>query len=105
MAYAATQRTTEIGIRLAIGAQRGSILTLLMRQGLRLLAIGSTIGLAGALVSTRYIEAQLFGVKATDPLTFIGVGVVLAVTCLAACAIPALRAMRVEPIVALRGSG
>ena len=77
MAHAATERTTEIGIRLAMGAQPASIVTLLLGQGLRLLGIGVAIGLTGALLGTRYIEAQLFGVTATDPLTFVGGCVVL----------------------------
>jgi predicted permease len=102
MAQAATERTGEIGIRLAIGAQRVSILTLLMGRGVRLLAIGFAIGLSIAGAGTRYIEAQLFGVTATDPLTFGGVCLGLASAGLAACLIPAWRAMRVDPIVALR---
>lgn len=104
MAHAATQRTPEIGIRLAMGAQPRAILTLLLGQGVRLLGLGLIIGLAAALAGTRYIEAQLFGVTATDPLTFAAGGVVLAIAGLAACAIPALRAMRVDPISALRQS-
>jgi predicted permease len=102
MAHAASQRTAEIGIRLAMGAQPSSIVSLLLGQGLRLLGIGLAIGLAGALVSTRYIEAQLFGVTATDSLTFVGVCVVLGIAGLAASVIPAVRAMRLDPIIALR---
>ncbi len=102
MAYVATQRTTEIGIRLAMGAQRASIVTLVIWRGVRLLAIGVAMGLTGALIGTRYIEAQLFGVTATDPLTFVTVCLLLAIAGLTACAIPAWRAMRVDPIVALR---
>jgi predicted permease len=102
MAYVASQRTTEIGIRLAMGAQRASIVTLVIWRGIRLLAIGVAIGLTGALIGTRYIEAQLFGVTATDPLTFLTVCLLLAIAGLTACAIPAWRAMRVDPIVALR---
>lgn len=102
MAHAATQRTPEIGIRLAMGAQPASIVSLLLGQGLRLLAIGTAIGLTAALLGTRYIEAQLFGVTATDPLTFASGCVVLAIAGFAASVIPALRAMRVDPIVALR---
>ena len=104
MAHAATQRTPEIGIRLAMGAQPASIVTLLLGQGLRLLGIGTASGLAGALLGTRYIEAQLFGVTATDPLTFVSGCVVLAIAGLAASLIPALRAMRVDPISTLRQS-
>jgi predicted permease len=102
MAHAATQRTPEIGIRLAMGAQPASIVSLLLGEGLRLLAIGAAIGLTGAYVGTRYIEAQLFGVTATDPLTFASGCLVLAIAGLAAALIPALRAMRVDPLVALR---
>jgi len=103
MAYVATQRTTEVGIRLAMGAQPASIVRLVIWRGIRLLAIGVAMGLMGALISTRYIEAQLFGVTATDPLTFVTVCLLLAIAGLTACAIPAWRAMRVDPIVALRG--
>ena len=102
MAHAATQRTPEIGIRLAMGAQPASIVTLLLGQGLRLLGIGVAIGLTGALLGARYIEAQLFGVTATDPLTFVSGCVVLAIAGLTASVIPALRAMHVDPIIALR---
>lgn len=102
MAHVANQRTPEIGIRLALGAQPGSIVSLLLGQGLRLLGMGAAIGLTGALVGTRYIEAQLFGVTATDPATFIGGCVVLAIAGLTASVIPALRAMRVDPVTALR---
>ena len=102
MAHVATQRTPEIGIRLALGAQPASIVTLLLGQGFRLLGTGLAIGLAAALLGTRYIEAQLFGVTATDPLTFVSGCVVLAAASLTASVIPALRAMRVDPVVALR---
>jgi putative ABC transport system permease protein len=102
MAHVATQRTPEIGLRLALGAQPASIVTLLLGQGLRLLGMGVAIGLTAALLATRYIEAQLFGVTATDPLTFLTGCVVLATAGLTASAIPALRAMRVDPVVAIR---
>jgi putative ABC transport system permease protein len=102
MTHAATQRTPEIGIRLAMGAQPASIVSLLLGQGLRLLGIGAAIGLTGALMGTRYIEAQLFGVTATDPMTFMSGSVVLAIAGLTASVIPALRAMRVDPVAALR---
>jgi predicted permease len=102
MAHVATQRTPEIGIRLAMGAQPRSIVTLLLGQGLRLLGVGVATGFTAALLGTRYIEAQLFGVTATDPLTFAGGCVVLATAGITASVIPALRAMRVDPIIALR---
>ena len=102
MAHVAAERTPEIGIRLAVGAQPASIVTLLLGQGLRLLGTGVAIGLAGALLGTRYIEAQLFGVTANDPLTFAGGCVVLAIAGITASVIPALRAMRIDPIRVLR---
>jgi predicted permease len=102
MAYTATQRTTEIGIRLAMGAQPASIISLLLGQGLRLLGIGAAIGLTGALVGTRYIEAELFGVTATDPVTFVSGCLALAIGGLTASVIPAIRAMHVDPVIALR---
>jgi macrolide transport system ATP-binding/permease protein len=102
MAHIATQRRPEIGIRLAMGAQPASIVALLLVQGLRLLGVGLAIGLAGAFIGTRYIEAQLFGVTATDPLTFVGGCLVLATAGLIASVIPALRAMRVDPVIALQ---
>jgi predicted permease len=102
MAHLTSHRTTEIGIRLAMGAQPASILGLLLAQGLRLVAIGTVLGLAGALVGTRYLESQLFGVTATDPLTFAGVCLLLLLAGLSACALPARRAMRLDPVIALR---
>ena len=102
MAHAASQRTTEIGIRLAMGARPGSIVTLLLGQGVRLLGLGVATGLTGALLGTRYIEAQLFGVHATDPLTLAAGCALLGVAGLSASVLPALRAMRVDPISVLR---
>ena len=104
MAHAAVQRMPEIGVRLALGAQPASIVALLLGQGLRLLAIGVAIGLTGAFLGSSYLEAQLFGVAATDPLTFVSACAVLVAAGLTASAIPALRARRVDPIVALRRS-
>jgi predicted permease len=104
MAHVATERTPEIGIRVALGAHPSSILALLLRRGLRLLAIGVIIGVAGARLSTWYIEAQLFGVTATDPVTFVLACVVLAIAGLTASIIPAVRAMHVDPIAVLRRS-
>jgi predicted permease len=102
MAHTATQRTPEIAIRLAMGAQPASIVSLLLGHGLRLLGIGAAIGLTGALAGTRYIHAHLFGVTPTDPPTFVSTCIVLAIAGLTASVIPALRAMRVDPVVALR---
>ena len=102
MAHAATERTPEIGIRLALGAQRATIVGLVVGQAVRLLGIGVTAGLGVALVGMQYIEAQLFGVTATDPLTLSAGCVVLAVAAVAASVVPAIRATHVDPIGALR---
>jgi putative ABC transport system permease protein len=102
MAYTVTQRTHEIGIRMAMGAQSEDVLRQVLAEGARLAAIGLAIGLAGSLVASRLIAALLFGVKPTDPVTFAAVAVILASVSLAACYIPARRATRVDPLVALR---
>ena len=104
MAHLAGQRTTEIGIRLALGARRSSIFALMLKDGLRLVAVGSVIGLAAAVAGARYIQNQLFGVTPADPLTFIGVSIILLAVAVAACLIPARRAMRVDPMRALRSA-
>ncbi len=101
MSYSATQRTQEMGIRMALGAGRWAILALVVRQGLKLAGIGAVAGIAGAIVLTRVLSESLFGVTATDPLTFaLAVPLLLAVAALA-CFMPARRASRVDPIVAL----
>ena len=102
MAQSATSRKAEIGLRLALGAQRSSIVTLLLGHGARLIAAGVVLGLIGSLVATRYIQAQLFGVSITDPLTFIAACGLLVAAGLAASVVPALRAMKVDPAIALR---
>jgi putative ABC transport system permease protein len=102
MSYAVTQRTQEIGVRLALGAQPRAVLKLLVGQGLRLVLIGLGIGLAGALALTRLLKNLLFGVSATDPLTFGVIAGLLLVVALFACFIPARRATRVDPLLALR---
>ena len=104
MAHLAGQRRTEIGIRMALGARPGSILRLILGQGLRLVAIGSALGLAGALAGTRYVQSQLFGVQSTDPATFAGVCAVLVTVGIVACLVPARRAMKVNPAIALRNA-
>lgn len=102
ISYAVTERTHEIGIQLALGAQRGKIMQMVLRQGLGLAIIGAAVGLGGALVVSRLMSGLLYGVRPTDPVTFIGVTTVLTAVALAACYIPARRAIRVNPIVALR---
>jgi putative ABC transport system permease protein len=102
MEHLAAQRRTEIGIRLALGAVPGSIFSLILGEGLRLVAIGTALGLVAAFATTRYIQTLLFGVDPVDLTTFAAVSVVLAVTAAVACFVPARRAMRVDPAVALR---
>ena len=102
MSYSVTQRSRELGVRLALGADRGDVLRLVLRQGMGLALLGIGIGLAAALALTRLIESQLYGVAATDPLTFLLVAGVLAATALLANLIPALRATRMDPAVVLR---
>src|SRR5215472_254645 len=102
MSYAVTQRTHEIGIRVAIGAQRRDVLGLVVAEGTKLALLGIVAGVAFALVLTRFMTSLLFEVAPTDPTTFFGVAILLALTGLLACYIPARRAMRVDPMVALR---
>jgi ABC-type antimicrobial peptide transport system permease subunit len=100
--YLVAQRTHEIGVRMALGAQRGEVLRLVLGQGARMAAIGVAIGGAAALGLTRFMASQLFGVTAHDPLTFGAVAGVIMFVAVAACYVPARRAMRVDPAVALR---
>ncbi len=102
MSYAVSQRTRELGIRMALGAQRGDVLRLVMRQALALALAGLTLGLAGALVLTRLMRSVLVGVSATDAVTFTSVTLLLAVVVLLACYVPARRATKVDPMIALR---
>ena len=101
-AYAVARRTREIGVRMALGATRSEILRMILRDGVFTTAIGVTLGIAGSLFVTRAMESLLFGVSPTDPVTFAGITSVLVLVTLAACWIPARRATRVDPLVALR---
>ena len=102
MSYSVAQRTNEIGIRLALGAQSRDVLSLIIGQGLRLVILGLSIGLLGAFALMKVVSGLLFGVTAKDPMTFAAVSLVLGVVALLACYLPARRATRVDPLEALR---
>jgi putative ABC transport system permease protein len=102
ISYIVSERTHEIGIRLALGAEKRNILQMVLRQGLGLALAGAAVGLAGALIVSHLLTGLLYGVKPTDPATFGAVAVILMSVALIACYVPARRAMRVDPIVALR---
>src|SRR5262249_25535814 len=102
IAWSVSQRTREIGIRLALGAHTGAILRWILWRGMRLTLVGLTIGLLGAVAITRLLPALLFEVAPTDPLTYIGVAALLAMVALLACYIPARRATKIDPMIALR---
>jgi len=102
ISYMVSERTYEIGIRLALGAQKETIIRMVVRQGLTLAIAGAAVGLVGALIVSRLMAGLLYGVKPTDPLTFTVVAVLLVVVALFACCIPARRAIRIDPMVALR---
>jgi predicted permease len=104
MAYTTRQRTTEVAVRLALGATPASVLSLIVMRGARLVAMGVALGFAGALAAAGYVRSQLFGVEPTDPVTWLVVSGALVLVGLIACAIPARRAMRTDPAVALRSS-
>jgi putative ABC transport system permease protein len=102
MAYVVGQRVNEIGLRIALGAGPGDVLNLVLRQALLLAIIGVTIGLAASAAATRLLEKMLFGVKPFDPVTYAAVAAVLLLVALLATYLPARRAMKVDPLVALR---
>jgi predicted permease len=105
MAFTVAQRTQEIGIRMALGANRANVLAMIMRQGMALTSIGIVVGLGAAYALTKYLESLtnlLFGVEARDPWTFVAISALLAVVALVACLVPARRATKVDPLVALR---
>jgi ABC-type antimicrobial peptide transport system permease subunit len=102
ISYIVSEPTRDIGIRLALGAQRQNILEMVLRQGLGLAITGAAVGLVSALTASHLMAGLLYGVRPTDPLTFLGVTVLLTVVALAACYIPARRAMRINPLIALR---
>src|SRR5581483_6837540 len=102
MNLAVAQRTHEMGVRLALGAQTRDVLKLVVGQGVRLVAAGVGLGLAASLALTRLLKSLLFGVSTTDPLTFLAVALLLGAVALLACYIPARRAAKTDPMVALR---
>jgi putative ABC transport system permease protein len=102
IAYSVTQRTNEIGIRLALGAQQRDVLKMILGQGIKLTLVGIAIGMIAALALTRILSSLLYGVSATDPLTFLGIPLLLTIVALLASYLPARRATKVDPCVALR---
>lgn len=102
LSYLVDQRTPEIGVRMALGAQRADVLRMILRDGLNMALIGAALGIAAALGLTQLMASMLFGVKPTDPVTFVGVAIVLSAIALFACYLPARRAAKVDPMVALR---
>ncbi|MGH7526479.1 MAG: ABC transporter permease, partial [Gemmatimonadales bacterium] len=104
IAFSVSQRTQEIGVRMALGADRGEVLRMVLREGLRLVILGLVLGVGGAIALSRLVTGLLYGVEATDPPTFIAVALVLLLVAAAACLVPARRATAVDPMVALRSA-
>src|SRR5204862_7234553 len=102
MAYVVVQRRRESGVRVAVGAWRGQVLAMMFRQGGRMTAFGSGFGVAGALLVTRWMTSRLFGVSAADPLLYVTVSALLTGVALVAVVVPASRATRIDPLLALR---
>ncbi len=102
ISYAANQRTHEIGVRMALGAQRGNVLRMVLQQGLVLVSIGLVAGLGISIAVTRFMRDLLFQIGAMDPVTFIGVSLILITVAMIACYVPARRATKVDPLIALR---
>jgi putative ABC transport system permease protein len=102
MAYSVSRRTREFGVRVALGATSGAVLRMVLGQGMRTILIGVSIGIVGSIALTKTVSSLLFGVTATDPVTFGGVTVFLVAVAMLACYIPARRATKVDPMVALR---
>src|SRR4030095_12802213 len=102
MSYSVAQRTHEIGLRMALGARRADVLQMTVKQGLKLVSLGMVLGLIVAFLLTRVLASLLFGISATDPITFIGISLVLLAVAILASYIPALRATKIDPIIALR---
>ena len=104
VSYTVSQRTREIGLRMAIGAQPADVLRLVVGDGMKLALVGVLVGLLGAMALARLVESMLFEVSASDPVSYAGTAVVLLAVCAVACWVPARRAMQVDPLVAM-GSG
>jgi putative ABC transport system permease protein len=102
LAYSVNQRTHEIGIRMALGAQRSAVLRMMLKQGITMVLIGLVLGLAASFAATRIVASYLFGVTPFDPVTFISAPILMLIVALLACFVPARRATKVDPLVALR---
>jgi putative ABC transport system permease protein len=102
IAYSVSLQTHEIGVRMALGAQRDNILHMILARGARLIGLGTVVGLIASFCLTRFLVSQIWGVSATDPWTFVAVVALVAVVGVAACLLPARRAAAVDPLVALR---